>query len=80
MLTLKHILRLIRFRNGSWTMTTEQESLKAKHGTPEEFAAAVYACEMISGNEADAAVAKYDREWMEAGRSAPLPSKSLPLK
>lgn len=51
-------------------MTKEQEILKAKHGTPKEFAAA---CEravddlMITPAESRAGIAKYQDEWNAAG-------------
>lgn len=45
-----------------------QKKLRAEHGTPDEFAASVYAAVpgMISMDEAHAAVAKYRKEWEEA--------------
>jgi hypothetical protein len=51
-------------------MTRKQKALAKKHGTPAEFAQACYACVPgdISIDEASAAVAKYNREWAEAGQ------------
>jgi len=42
-----------------------QYLLKKKHGTPAEFAAAVYKAvpEFISMDEARAAIEKYNKEW-----------------
>lgn len=47
-----------------------QRKLAQKHGTPAEFAQAVYKCVPgdISMDEARAAVEKYNREWAEAGQ------------
>jgi len=49
--------------------TQAQEALRQKHGTPAEFAVAVYKIvpRDISMDEARAAVDKYTREWTEAG-------------
>jgi hypothetical protein len=49
--------------------TAKQRALVKKHGTPAEFALAVYACvgEISMGEAADA-VGKYSREFAEAGR------------
>jgi len=51
------------------SMTPAQRKLAKKHGTPAEFAAAVYKCVPgdISMYEARAAVEKYNREWATAG-------------
>ena len=51
-------------------MTPRQRELKDKHGTPEEFEAAVwraYADLWITEGEASAGISKYRREWLEAG-------------
>lgn len=52
--------------------TKKQAALVKKHGTPAEFAQAVYACVPgdISMDEARAAVDKYNAEWQAA--SVPL--------
>ncbi len=43
------------------------QELYKKHGTPAEFARAVYsAIGEISVAEAEAAIAKYEKEWDEA--------------
>ena len=48
-------------------MSEKQEELAAKHGTPKEFAAAVWrALGEISIDEALAAIAKYEQEWADA--------------
>lgn len=57
-------------------LTEKQRRLMQAHGTPGEFAIActraVYSLD-ITPQEADAAIAKYNREWEEAGReSAPV--------
>lgn len=54
-------------------LTLKQLELKAKHGTPLEFAAACYVAVpvWISMNEADDAVAKYQQEWDDAGKVSP---------
>jgi hypothetical protein len=47
-----------------------QAQLEAAHGTPAEFAKAVWrALGEISVFEAQAAIEKYEREWFEAGES-----------
>ena len=50
-------------------MTEAQERLKQAHGTPPEYAVAVWrACpEFLSVDEAQAAVVRYLAEWGEAG-------------
>jgi hypothetical protein len=52
------------------SMTAQQRKLAKKHGTPAEFAVAVYKCVPgdISMDEARAAVEKYNREWDTAGQ------------
>jgi len=45
-----------------------QEEMRARHGTPEEFCRAVFACPDISGAEAEAAVQRYERAYAAAGR------------
>lgn len=49
-------------------LSKAQKALAKKHGTPAEFAAAVYRAvpSEISMDEAAAAVSKYNREWAEA--------------
>ena len=51
-------------------LTDAQIKLARKHGTPAEFAVACwYACPAeISADEAEAAIAKYQREWDKAGK------------
>lgn len=44
-----------------------QEEMRARHGTPDEFSRAVYACPEISYAEADAAVQRYARAYEAAG-------------
>lgn len=46
--------------------TKKQAALIKKHGTPAEFAQAVYASADISLDEARAAVNKYNSEWQAA--------------
>ncbi len=47
-----------------------QKELEADHGTPAEFAKAVWrAVGEISIAEAQADIVKYEREWCEAGES-----------
>ena len=50
------------------SMTPRQRKLAKKHGTPAEFAAAVYKCVPgdISMDEARAAIEKYNVEWEAA--------------
>lgn len=51
-------------------LTPQQEKLKEKHGTPEEFEKAVWrACDDLfcTVAEAKAAIEKYRTEWVEAG-------------
>lgn len=51
-------------------MTDKQKELKKKHGTPEEFRAAclrAYFNLEIDEREYERAVAKYEKEWKEAG-------------
>lgn len=49
-------------------LSKAQKTLARKHGTPAEFAAAVYQAvpSDISMDEAAAAISKYNREWAEA--------------
>lgn len=48
-------------------MTAKQAALKAKHGTPAQFARAVYrTIGEVSADEAKAAIAKYNQEWRAA--------------
>lgn len=51
------------------TFSKKQLRLKLKHGTPADFARAVYECVPgdISMDEAAAAINKYNQEWQEAG-------------
>jgi hypothetical protein len=50
------------------TFTAKQKALAKKHGTPNEFAIAVYkAVPEISMTEAEKAIEKYDTEWKKAG-------------
>lgn len=51
------------------TFTADQHALAKKHGTPAEFAVAVYQAvpEFLSMTEAGDAVTKYQREWDAAG-------------
>jgi RNA polymerase-binding transcription factor DksA len=50
-------------------MTPAQEALQKKHGTPEEFEAAVVnALGEISYDEAQQAIRRYLRQWEAAGR------------
>jgi hypothetical protein len=45
------------------------DELREKHGTPAEFARAVWgALGEVSVAEAEAAIAKYEQEWSEAER------------
>ena len=57
-------------------LTPEQLKLLNNHGTPSEFAIScirAFYTLMITEEEAVAAIAKYNREWEEAGReSAPV--------
>ena len=56
-------------------MTTKQDELTAKHGTPAEFSKAVWqACNdlWITPDEAVAGIRKYESEWYEAGRQEAL--------
>jgi len=51
-------------------MTAEQEKLKAKHGTPKDFEAAViksYNAGEISSTEAKVGILNYMVEWEQAG-------------
>jgi hypothetical protein len=49
-------------------LSPAQKKLRRKHGTPAQFAAAVYNCVPgdISMDEAKAAIEKYSREWSAA--------------
>lgn len=52
-------------------MTNAQKALAKKHGTPSEFIRAVYAANaqgLCNIEEADAGIAKYEKEWKEAGK------------
>jgi hypothetical protein len=51
-------------------VTKKQEALKKKHGTPAQFREACYYafCNlMITAEELEKGVAKYEKEWKEAG-------------
>lgn len=52
-------------------LTEAQRILARKHGTPAEFARAVYKTvpEFISMDEARAAIDKYNKEWEEAAKT-----------
>lgn len=48
---------------------SKQERLTKAHGTPAEFARACWnALDMITAQEAHAAIQKYERKWCDAGR------------
>lgn len=52
-------------------MTKKQKELKKKHGTPEDFRLACYRAYInleINGGEYERGVAKYEKEWEEAGK------------
>lgn len=50
------------------TLTTAQQQLEKKHGTPEQFSCAVMnAIGEISMGEAEQAIEKYNAEWYAAG-------------
>jgi hypothetical protein len=50
-------------------LTEKQKKLKEKHGTPEQFEAAVWrALDMISVAEAIEAIHKYEDEWEAAAK------------
>lgn len=54
-------------------MTKEQKKLKKKHGTPKEFAEAVWVAWgdlWCTYGEAITAIRKYEEEWCEAGRKS----------
>lgn len=54
-------------------MTPAQQALKDKHGTPAEFARAVFnAWDMLTPLEQQDAIKKYAQEWRDAGRSDAL--------
>jgi hypothetical protein len=45
-----------------------REELRRNHGSPAEFAKAVWnALDMITVAEAQAGIERYEREWLEAG-------------
>lgn len=44
-----------------------QAEMRERHGTPAEFAAAVWGCPDISGAEAQAAAERYERAYRAAG-------------
>jgi hypothetical protein len=51
-------------------MTDKQQELKGKHGTPDEFEAAVWNAHdqlFLTADEAVAAINKYRQEWEESG-------------
>jgi hypothetical protein len=51
-------------------VTAKQKELMGKHGTPSEFRQACYSafCNlMITAEEFESGVAKYEKEWKEAG-------------
>lgn len=52
------------------TLSRSQKHLARKHGTPPEFARAVYEAvpSFISMAEADQAIKKFNREWDLAGK------------
>lgn len=52
------------------SLTPQQRKLAKKHGTPAEFAQAVYKCVPgdISMDEARTAIEKYGKEWKAAGK------------
>jgi hypothetical protein len=54
--------------SGLSELSAKQIRLKVKHGTPAEFARAVYECVPgdISMDEARAAIEKYNQEWLKA--------------
>lgn len=68
-----HVLKNVKLSNlqriQKLSLTPAQRKLAKKHGTPAEFAQAVYKCVPgdISMDEARAAVEKYNREWDAAG-------------
>jgi len=50
-------------------LSEKQKELKRKHGTPEQFEAAVWnALGEISITEARDAIYKYEKEWVAAGK------------
>lgn len=53
------------------TFSPAQNKLRKKHGTPAEFAAAVYKAVpgYISMDEAAAGIEKYNQEWAAAARN-----------
>jgi len=46
--------------------TTTRAQLRARHGTPEDFEAAVWACEMVTDTEAERAIRRYRQQWAAA--------------
>ncbi len=58
---------------GMKRLRTTRAELTKKHGTPPEFAAAVYRTvpEFLSMDEARGAVDRYAKEWFECGDEAP---------
>lgn len=58
---------------GMKRLRTTRAELTKKHGTPPEFAAAVYRTvpEFLSMDEARDAVDRYAKEWFECGDAAP---------
>ena len=58
---------------GMKRLRTTREELTRKHGTPPEFASAVYRTvpEFLSMDEARDAVDRYAKEWFECGDVAP---------
>lgn len=62
-------MRQWRGRHITVALTDRQVELRREHGTPAEFASAVYGSVPgdISMDEARAAIEDYNREWAEAG-------------
>lgn len=54
--------------------TKAQQALAKKHGTPADFAKAVYQAvpDHLSMDQASKAVEKYNQEWSEAGTESDL--------
>lgn len=60
-------------------MTESQRQLKEKHGTPEKFEKAVWVayCDLwITESEALSGIARYKREWLEAGHDVHVYAES----
>jgi hypothetical protein len=58
-------------------LPAKQQELARLHGTPSEFAQAVYRCvpAYCSMDEAKSAVAAYEKEWAVAGGAKPAKKK-----